>query len=243
MRFNTIAGWTLFAFIALLGISIVTDEMFMPEKPEKQAYVVEGVVEEAAETNTAEAEKPIAFYLASASAEKGEAVFKKCSACHNAEKGGANGIGPNLYGIVGGPHASRAGFGYSEVLTGMKGKPWTWDEMNAWLKNPKGYAPGTKMAFAGIAKPEDRAAVLLYLNSKSDSPQPVPPPPAADATASPAAADAAATEGADAKAQDTTPAAETNSGGGPAMGSEATSPAAAAEAKEGEAEKVPAKQK
>lgn len=243
MRFNTIAGWTLFAFIALLGISIVTDEAFKPEKPEKQAYVVEGVVEEAAETNTAEAEKPIAFYLASASAEKGEAVFKKCGACHNNDKGGANGIGPNLYGIVGSVHAHRPDFAYSDTLAGMKGKPWSWDELNAWLKNPKEYAPGTKMAFAGIAKPEDRAAVLLYLNSKSDSPLAVPPPPAADATASPAAADAAATAGADAKATDTTPAAQTTSGGGPAMGSEATSSAAAAEAKEGEAEKVPAKQK
>jgi cytochrome c len=177
MRFNTIAGWGLFAVIALLGISIVTDEVFMPEKPEKQAYVVEGVVEEAAAAPAAVADKPIAFYLASADVTKGEAVFKKCGACHNAAKGGAAGIGPNLHGIVGASHARAAGFGYSGALAAMKGKPWSWDELNAWLTSPKVYAPGTKMAFAGISKPEDRAAVIAWLNTQSDSP--LPPPAAA----------------------------------------------------------------
>lgn len=190
MRFNTIAGWGLFALIALLGISIVTDEIFLPEKPEKQAYVVEGVVEEAsAAAPAAVADKPIGAYMAAADVSKGEAVFKKCGACHNAEKGGPNGIGPNLYGIVGAPHARTAGFGYSEVLAAMKGKVWTWDDLNAWLISPKAYAPGTKMAFAGIAKPEDRAAVLAWLNSKSDSPLPLPAAPAEEAA--PAAAEAA----------------------------------------------------
>ncbi|PZN92234.1 MAG: cytochrome c family protein [Alphaproteobacteria bacterium] len=214
-EFNKFAGWGLAAVIAVLGVSIVSHEIFLPEKPEKPSYIVEGVVEEvSADAAPAVAEKPIAFYLASASPEKGEAVFKKCGACHNVEKGGANGIGPNLYGIVGNTHAHVAGFAYSEVLAGMKGKPWTWDELSAWLANPKGYAPGTKMAFAGIGKAEDRAALLLYLNSKSDSPQPVPAAPAeaAPAEAAPAAdaaapaADAAAAPAAEAAAA---PAAET----------------------------------
>jgi cytochrome c len=198
--FNMYAGWVLAALVALLGINIVTSEMFMPHKPEKQAYVVEGVVEEqAADAAPAgEAEKPIAFYLASASPEKGEAVFKKCAACHTIDKGGANGIGPNLYGIVGAPHDHSPGFAYSDALLAFKGKPWTWDELSAWLKSPKTYANGTKMAFAGIAKPEDRAAVMVFLNSKSDSPLPLPAVPA-EAAAAPAA-DAAAAPAADAAA-------------------------------------------
>ncbi len=203
MRFNTIAGWGLFALITLLGISIITDEVFMPERPEKQAYVVEGVVEEAsAAAAPAAADKPIAFYLASADVTKGEAVFKKCGACHNADKGGAAGIGPNLYGIVGAPQARAAGFGYSEALAGMKGKTWDWDALNAWLTSPKAYAPGTKMAFAGIAKPEDRAAVIAWLNSKSDGPLPLPAAPAEEAApaAEAPAADAAAAPAADAAA-------------------------------------------
>ena len=183
-EFNKIAGAVLAGLVALLGISIVTDMAFMPVKPEKQAYIIEGVVEEVAEAGpAAAAEKPIAFYLASASPEKGEAVFKKCAACHNATAGGANGIGPNLHGIVGAPHAAKAGFAYSEVLAGMKGKPWTWDEMSAWLKSPKAYAPGNKMSFAGLGKPEERAAVMLWLNQQSGSPLPVPAAPAEEAPA------------------------------------------------------------
>jgi cytochrome c len=182
-----------------LGINIVTSELFMPHKPEKPAYIVEGVVEEqSADAAPAEAEKPIAFYLASASAEKGEATFKKCAACHTIDKGGANGIGPNLYGIVGNVHDHMPGFSYSDAMMAMKGKVWSFDELNKWLTSPKTYANGTKMAFAGIAKPEDRAAVLVYLNSKSDSPLPLPAvpaeaaaAPAADAAATPAAAPAA----------------------------------------------------
>lgn len=208
--FNMYAGWFLAALVALLGINIVTAEMFRPHKPERQAYVVEGVVEEqsADAAPAAEAEKPIAFYLASATPEKGEATFKKCAACHTIDKGGANGIGPNLYGIVGDVHDHAAGFGYSEALLAMKGKVWTWDEMSAWLKSPKTYAPGTKMAFAGIAKPEDRAAVMVYLNSKSDKPLPLPavPAEAAAPAADAAPADAAAAPAAEAPAAEPAPA-------------------------------------
>ncbi len=212
-NFNMYAGWVLAALIALLGINIVTSEIFMPHKPEKPAFIVEGVVEEqSADAAPAEAEKPIAFYLASASAEKGEAVFKKCAACHSIDKGGANGIGPNLYGIVGDPHDHSAGFGYSEALLAMKGKPWTWDALNKWLTSPKTYAPGTKMAFAGISKPEDRASLLLYLNSKDDAPEALPPvpaeaaAPAADAAAAPADAAAAPADAAAAPATEPAPA-------------------------------------
>jgi len=187
-RGNTIAGWVLFGGIAALGLSIVTGEYFHAERPEKMGYVVEGVEAEAGE-GAAAAEKPIAFYLSTASAEKGAEVFKKCAACHTDAKGAANGVGPNLYGSLGKPHGHVPGFPYSDAL---KGKPgvWDWDSLNAWLTSPKAYAPGTKMTFAGLSKPEDRANVIAYLNSTSDSPLPLPAAPAE------AAAPAAGTSGA-----------------------------------------------
>jgi cytochrome c len=200
-EFNKIAGGVLAGAVALLAINIATDTIYRPAALEKQSYIVEGVEAEATEAAPAEAAKPIAFYMASASVEKGEAVFKKCAACHNNDKGGAAGIGPNLYGIVGGTHAHMAGFAYSDALAAMKGKPWTFDELNAWLTSPKAYAAGNKMSFAGISKPEDRAAVIAYLNSKSDSPLPMPAVPA-EAEAAPAeapAADAPAAEAAPAQ--------------------------------------------
>ncbi|WP_310498949.1 cytochrome c family protein [Sandarakinorhabdus sp.] len=192
-EWNKIFGAALAGFVALLGISIVTDGVYATHKPEKPGFIVEAAEEAPVEAaGPAEVQKPIAFYLASASAEKGEAVFKKCAACHNNEKGGANGIGPNLYGIVGSAHASKAGFSYSDALGAMKGKPWSWDELNAWLTSPKAYAAGNKMSFGGIAKPEDRAAVLAYLNSKSDSPMTLPAAPAEEVAEAPAEEAAAA---------------------------------------------------
>jgi cytochrome c len=209
-EFNKYAGWGLAAVLTLLVVDVGAGALFKPEKPAKQSYIIEGVVEEAAAGGTAApavAEKPIAFYLASASTEKGEAVFKKCAACHNAEKGGAAGIGPNLYGIVGNVHAHMAGYAYSDVLAGMKGKIWSWDELNKWLTSPKAYAPGTKMAFAGISKPEDRASLLLYLNSRNDSPLALPPVPAEAAVAAVEPVPAAAAAASAAAAQPETPAA------------------------------------
>lgn len=192
-EWNKIAGWCLMAAIAVLGLILVTGEAYAVKNPAKPGYIVEGVEEVATAGPAAVVDKPIEFYLASASVDKGAEVFKKCGACHNAEKGGANGIGPNLYGIVGGPHDHMAGFSYSDAMMKTASAKWDFAALNAWLTNPKAYVPGTKMAFAGIAKPEERAAVIDYLNSKSDHPLPLPPVPAEAAApaAVPAAADAA----------------------------------------------------
>ncbi|HEY0628519.1 MAG TPA: cytochrome c family protein, partial [Sphingomicrobium sp.] len=144
----------------------------------------------------AEAEKPIAFYLATADVAKGEAVFKKCAACHNADPGGANALGPALFGTMGKPIAGHPGFAYSDALKGVGGT-WDWEKMSAWLANPKKFAPGTKMTFAGLSNPQDRADLMLFLNSRGGT-LTVPPPPAADATTT---ADKAAAEADDAGAQ------------------------------------------
>src|SRR3546814_8191419 len=106
-RKNTIAGWVLFAGIAALGLSIATGMYFAPHRPHQMGYVVEGVEEEAAAGGDAAAEPPIAFFLQTASAARGEAQFKKCAACHTITPGGANGIGPNIHGIFGKPHGDR----------------------------------------------------------------------------------------------------------------------------------------
>jgi cytochrome c len=189
-RANTIAGWVLGAGIVALGATIVTGEMFKQERPEKMGYPVAGVVEPG-EAGPA-AEQPAAFYLASGDAQAGEQVFKKCAACHVATKGGANGTGPDLWGVVGSGIAKRpTGFAYSPALAG-KGGNWDWNNLFAWLKSPRDFAPGTKMTFAGLPKPEDRANVIAYLNKQSDAPLPLPAKPAAGAPANPAQAAAEA---------------------------------------------------
>jgi len=187
-RQNTINGWILFAGIVVLGGSIVSGEVFKAERPEEMGYPIEGVVAE----EGAEAAKPIEFYLASADPTKGEQVFKKCTACHNADKGGANALGPNLWGVLGEPIGKGAhGFAFSEALSGHGGT-WDWNTLSDWLANPKKFAPGTKMTFAGLSNPEDRANVIAFLNAHSDAPKPMPAAPAE--AAAPAAGDKAAAE-------------------------------------------------
>ena len=188
-RKNTIAGWVLFAGIVALGASIVTGEIYKGHAPEKGGFPIEGAADEGGDG--AEADKPFAFYLASADLAKGEQLFKKCTACHNVDQGGANALGPNLWGVVGAPHAMHAGFAYSDAL---KGKPGNWDfeALNLWLKSPKTYAPGTKMTFAGMSNPQERADLIAWLNTHGSNV----PLPAAPAEAAPADAEKAAAENA-----------------------------------------------
>jgi cytochrome c2 len=141
--------------------------------------------------------------LAAASPEEGEGFAKKCAACHSFEQGGANKIGPALWGVVGRDIASVEGFAYSDALLGLEGE-WTFEELYGFVHNPKEYVPGTKMAFAGIQNPEDLADVLIYLRSLAEEPVPLPEAAeaeaqqAAGAEAEPAAEAAAAQEGAEA---------------------------------------------
>ncbi len=199
-RSNTIAGWVLGAGIVALGASIVTGELFHHERPEKMGYPIEGVVVPGADG--AAAEPPIANLMAAADPAKGEQVFKKCTACHTINKGGANGTGPNIWGVMGsaiGKHAP--GFAYSPALAG-KGGNWDWESMSQWVKSPRDFAPGTKMTFAGLGKAEDRANLLAYLNAQGDSPLPLPAPQAAPAGPAENAAEASDQPAAPGKAKD-----------------------------------------
>ena len=174
---NTIAGWALFAGIAALGLTIVSGEYFHGERPEKMGYPISGVeAEEGAAP--AVAATPIAVLLAKGDATKGAAVFQKCTACHNATAGAPAGIGPNLNHVVGRPIASAA-FAYSDAIKGLKGA-WDFEQLNKWLTAPGAMAPGTKMTFAGIDNEQDRANVILYLNTQGSN-LPLPKPEAAPA--------------------------------------------------------------
>ena len=124
----------------------------------EQAYVIDTGVTEAAPE---EAGVPFAELLASADPAAGATVFNKCKACHKVD--GTDGTGPHMNGVVDRAKASVAGFSYSDALMGMAADTWTPENLNGFLENPKGYAPGTKMSFAGLGKPEDRANVIAYL--------------------------------------------------------------------------------
>ena len=194
-RSNTIAGWVLAGGIVALGLSIVSGMYFHAEAPEKEGFAV--AAEAGGEAGGAAA-VPIATLLATADVAKGEAVFKKCAACHTIAQGGPNGIGPNLWAALGKPHGHVAGFSYSDALKSVPGN-WDFEGMDKWLANPKKYAPGTKMTFAGLGNPEERANLIAYLNAQGSN-LPLPTPPAADAAAP--AADAATVEAAAAPAAD-----------------------------------------
>lgn len=199
-RFNTIAGWTLFGGILALGLSSLSGHFFQADKqikPDVMGYAVDAGA--AGGSGGPAAPEPIANRLAKADAGKGEAVFAKCKACHTVDQGAANGIGPNLWAVVGDAiGAGRGGFAFSDALKAKGGK-WGFANLDEWLTNPKKFADGTKMTFAGLSSPEDRANVILYLNSKGSN-LPLPAPEAAgaapDAAASGAAPDAAASDAA-----------------------------------------------
>lgn len=108
-------------------------------------------------------EPPFAEVFAAADAAAGEKVFGKCKSCHKID--GTDGVGPHLNGIVGRNHAAVAGFKYSDAMLALTAEVWTDEAIYTFLKNPKVAMPGTKMGFAGLAKPEDRANVVAYLAS------------------------------------------------------------------------------
>lgn len=188
-RSNTIAGWALAACVTALGLSIVSGMVFRGTPSEKMGYPIEGVEEGG---GAAAAEKPIAALLATADPAKGAEVFKKCAACHTINQGGANGVGPNLYGTLGEEIAhGKAGFAFSDALKKVGGT-WNFDNMSEWLKSPRKFADGTKMTFAGLGKVEDRANLLAYLNQQGSN-LPLPAPPAEEAASAAEAGEAGAT--------------------------------------------------
>ncbi|MCB1412291.1 MAG: cytochrome c family protein [Xanthobacteraceae bacterium] len=171
---NKILGAILGTCLVLMVTSFAAQAIFAPAMPAKPGFEI-AVKEAAGGEKQAEAKKavPIETLLQTASAEKGKSAAKKCGACHTFEKGGPNRVGPNLYGVVNEPRGEGRGFNFSAAMK-AKGGTWTFDELNKFLENPKGYIPGTAMGFAGIKKDSERADVIAYLNSLSEHPAPLP---------------------------------------------------------------------
>ena len=144
---NKIMGALLGTCLVLMVTSFAAQAIFAPVKPAKPGYEI-AVKEE-------------------------ESAAKKCAACHSFDKGGPNRVGPNLFGVVNVKKGEHPGFNYSAALKG-KGGTWSFDDLNKFIANPKGYVPGTAMGFAGIQKDSERADVIAYLATLADTPVPLP---------------------------------------------------------------------
>lgn len=236
---NKIMGAVLGTLMFVMGVGFLAEAIYQPIGDRGPGYALpEPEVAESGGAAEAAPEVSLGVLLASASAERGAAAVRKCQSCHNFAEGEPNKQGPNLYKIVGASEAHLDNFAYSDALLGNKaeGKTWTYENLNSFLTSPKAYAPGTKMTFAGVRSPEERADILAYLQTLS--PEPVPFPAAEEAPAeSPAEGEAApATDGTEPAAPaattetPTTTAPETNVEGTPAAGGEATQAPAAAPA-------------
>ncbi|WP_119461203.1 c-type cytochrome [Rhodospirillaceae bacterium SYSU D60014] len=180
LELNKIAGAVLVGGIVALASGIIANQLVQPETHETQAVAIAGA-EDTGETPAAEEDaglEPVGPLLASADVAAGESISKRCASCHSFEQGGPNKVGPNLWNIVGAPHGHAEGFSYSDAIAGIEG-PWTYEDLNAFLANPREYAPGTKMTFAGLKSVEDRANLIAWLRTLSDDPQPLPEPTAA----------------------------------------------------------------
>lgn len=173
-NFNTVAGCILASALFAMVVGKVSNAVVHPHKLDKPALAV---VDEAP-TQTAVAAPveiaPIGPKLAGANVDAGKAIFmKQCFTCHTTDKGGANKVGPNLWDIVGRKMASHAGFGYSSALQ-AKGGDWSYEDINHMILKPTAFVKGTKMAFAGLPKEQERADVIAYLRTLADTPKPLP---------------------------------------------------------------------
>ena len=170
MEVNKAFSAVLTAGIAFMVTGLIGQRLVHVERPHESAIQIgETAASQPTEAPAASAPalEPITPLLASASPQNGEALAKRlCASCHSFNEGGKNGVGPNLAGVVGAPHGHAEGFSYSAAIKGKEG-PWNYEELNAWLNKPSAYAPGTRMAFAGLSNSSQRADVISYLKSIS----------------------------------------------------------------------------
>lgn len=174
-EWNKIAGGILATMLVLYVINGLGNVAVSPRAPESVAYPVPEVEGAAAEaTAVAEEEPPsLAALLAAADVERGMKVSRKCVACHTFTQGGKNKVGPNLWNVIGRDMATMGGFSYSSAMKEAEGA-WSFASLDEFLTKPKKFMPGNKMTFPGLKKAADRANVIAYLRTLSDSPRPLP---------------------------------------------------------------------
>lgn len=176
---NKIIGALLGVIFVVFSVSLVSDAIFSTHAPEQPGYAIEVPEDTGQGEPEEEAPQAIAPLLASADPESGANIFKRCQACHTVEQGGANKVGPNLWGVVDRPIASHEGFGYSSALTEFSedgSLTWTYERLDHFLESPKGLVSGTAMAFAGLSNIQDRADLIMFLRQHAESPAPLPDP-------------------------------------------------------------------
>jgi cytochrome c len=193
---NKIIGAILGTLLFVMGSGFLAEAIYSPIEGRGDGYELPGAVEDHGGGEEEEVVVDIGTLLAAANAEQGEMTARKCAGCHNFAEGAGNKQGPELYGVVGRPIASHAGFTYSDAMKAHASETWTYERLNAFLLAPKTDVPETKMNFPGLKNDEERANVIAYLSTLSASPVPFPAPaPAAPATAEAADAHAAPAEG------------------------------------------------
>jgi len=175
---NKLIGAFLAVVFVVFSVSIVSDSIFSTHAPETPGYAIEVVEQEAgAGGEEAEAGPSIVELLQTADPAAGQAAFRKCTACHTAEQGGPNRVGPNLWDVVNRPVASHEGFSYSAAMREFSqggSVVWDYEHLSGFLQAPRSYVSGTAMAFAGIRNPQEEANLIAYLRTLSDSPAPLP---------------------------------------------------------------------
>ncbi|MGV9009361.1 c-type cytochrome [Brevundimonas sp.] len=171
LKLNKIFGAALATALVIIAVPQVAGAIYHREAPEKMGYFVDAPEEAAAGAEAPELAPDWGTVLLTADLAAGEAAFARCQACHTVASGGADGIGPNLYGVLGGPVMHRPGFAYSDAMSTHKAEAPTWgyDEMDQFLTAPARYVPGTKMSFAGLRDTPTRVNLIAYLRSQGSS--------------------------------------------------------------------------
>ncbi|MEQ8446435.1 MAG: hypothetical protein RIB57_11175 [Pelagibacterium sp.] len=183
---NKIFGAILGTLVFVMGVSFIADEIYAPIEGRGADYALP---EPAAEGEGGGEEAPgvpsIAARMQTASAEEGASLITRCQSCHDYSPSNENRTGPGIYGVVGHPIAGHEGFAYSDALAtlGANGEIWDYEHLDAFLESPRNYAPGTKMSFAGLSNPDDRANLIAFLRENSDDPFPLPEAPAEEEAA------------------------------------------------------------
>jgi cytochrome c len=234
LTFNKIAAGILATGLGIMGLREISAIAFESEPPEKPGYAIAVPEDTGGGGGGPDPNRLLDWgtLLISANTADGATVSKKCTSCHTFEQGGPNGTGPNLFGVLGGPIAAKAGFAYSDAMKGHGaevGGRWTLDDMNAFLLAPQRHIAGTKMTFVGLKKEDERVNIMAYMNTMTAAPVPIPPAdPSRQLGPGGAPGGAAPTDGG--TAQGTTPGSPQGSTGtvpSPAGGTTGTPPTAA----------------